>query len=515
LNVEQQEATLNQLLKEALETGISFEPNKVGLGPEAQLAVRQIAFVLKHFPRWAIRCEGHTKGRPADNNDAKRQLSQVRAEALRAAVEARGVFNSISCIGQGCSQGLGMCVRMVAVELDTDVVMPDLSGLPREAQEERVNALLAKALERNIDFEPNKCELPPSSVATIRAVGRVLKGFPDFIIRCEGHAKGKPDDDNDAKRKLSQSRAEAVRIAVLQEEGVSNVIYAVGEGSRQGFGMCVRMLVTEPVKEFEIAIPEMSDLSTEERTKVADELLQTVLERTIEFEPNSSEIPLSGMGTIRNIARVLQAVPDLAFRCAGHTKGLPGDNNDAKRKLSNARAEAVKAAVLKEGALNTIHCVGEGSALGKGMCVRIASMSADELKQFEVNIPETGALSLEERGKVLNELLAKALTKTISFEPNRADIQASAMGTVSTIARLLKAFPEFPVRCEGHTKGKPAENSEARMRLSQVRAEAVRTALQKEGVTSEIICVGQGSAQGRGMCVLMFTPDAPQSPAVG
>jgi len=287
---------------------------------------------------------------------------------------------------------------------------------------------------------------------------------------------------------------------------VENVIYAVGEGSRSGLGMRVRMFVTELVQEYEIEIPDMEGKSLETRSKIADELLAKLFERTIEFEPNSSEIAHASTGTIKNIARVLQAVPDLAFRCEGHAKGLPEADNDAKRKLSEMRAEAVKAAVKAHGAENTIHCVGEGSAHGLGMSVRICAMAAEELMKYQVHIPDTDGMSFEERGQMLNKLLEQALMKTVSFEPNKADIQQIAMGTVNNVARVLRAFPDYSVHCEGHTKGKPTDNSDARVRLSQVRAEAVRKALQKDCVTNEIICVGQGSAQGLGMCVKMFTP---------
>merc|ERR1712183_297584 len=115
--------------------------------------------------------------------------------------------------------------------------------------------------------------------------------------------------------------------------------------------------------------------------------------------------------------------------------------------------------------------------------------------------------SLTELAALLNDLLTKALKNTISFDPNSAHLHVSAMDTVEAIAHILMAFPDFPIRCEGHTKGKVTDNSDARVRLSQVRAEAVRAALVERGALNEIDCIGLGSSQGIGMCVKMYTPE--------
>jgi len=76
---------------------------------------------------------------------------------------------------------------------------------------------------------------------------------------------------------------------------------------------------------------------------------------------------------------------------------------------------------------------------------------------------------------------------------------------------VLQDFPDFDIRCEGHTKGKPDENNDARIRLSLIRAEAVKRALLQGGVTNAIICEGFGSIKGLGMCVKMFAPEADET----
>merc|ERR1712113_1056792 len=109
-------------------------------------------------------------------------------------------------------------------------------------------------------------------------------------------------------------------------------------------------------------------------------------------------------------------------------------------------------------------------------------MDVAELQNDKIPIPNTIGMPNEEQELVLNQLLARALEEKIAFEPNSAIIQATAMGTIGTIANILRAFPEFPIRCEGHAKGRVADNNEAKVRLSQARAEAVRSALRQVGV---------------------------------
>jgi outer membrane protein OmpA-like peptidoglycan-associated protein len=507
LTKEQQETSLNQLLQEALAQGLAFEPNKATIHENGVPVIRKIANILKAFPGFIVRCEGHAKGQASDNNDAKRRLSQVRAEAVRASVQALGATNPIVCIGIGSAQELGMCVQMFVTDPDKEIKIPETAGMSEDEKGKLLNSLLGKALETNIEFEPNKSDIPPAGHVTIRALALVLMNFPEFTLCCEGHTKGLPAENSDAKRKLSHARAESVKSAVAAL-GVTNKITCRGAGAAQGCGLCVKMFVIDPeeLKKDAIVVPDKTGMTKEEEAKLLDELLEAALQKNIEFEPNVFDIPSTGMDTIHAIAHVLQQFPDFAIRCEGHAKGQPSDNSEAKKKLSCMRAEAVKAGVKQEGVKNGIHCVGEGCAQGRGMRVRMFVIDPEELKKNDVVIPEQKGQSREERAKTLNELLAKALERSINFEPNKADIQAAGMDVIDQLTRVLKAFSEFTVHCEGHAKGKPADNNEAKRKLSQARADAVSTALKKNGVENEIICSGCGSEQGLGMCVRMFTP---------
>eukprot|EP00931_Biecheleriopsis_adriatica_P055986 TRINITY_DN3318_c0_g1_i3.p1 TRINITY_DN3318_c0_g1~~TRINITY_DN3318_c0_g1_i3.p1 ORF type:complete len:553 (+),score=103.19 TRINITY_DN3318_c0_g1_i3:1441-3099(+) len=264
-------------------------------------------------------------------------------------------------------------------------------------------------------------------------------------------------------------------------------------------------VVVDPdeLKEDEIAVRD----STEDQAALLDSLLKKALEKNIEFEKHVCQLPSSSISTIRSIAQVLVQFPGFTVMCEGHDSGQPSDNTPTKIRLSYQRAEAVKASLKQQGVENDIRCVGLGCAQGRGMRVKMFTINRPESEKDEVVIPENLSRSEQERAKILNELLAMALVKSINFEPNRAGIQADAdgIGIVAQLSTVLKAFPEFAIQCEGHVAGNPDDSSEAKVNLSQRRAQAVSSALRKYGVQNKITCVGRGSEYGLGHRILMFS----------
>lgn len=507
LSTEQERASLDQLLKEAVEGGgLTFEPNHANIQQQSLATARRLAHVLKAFPNWAIRCEGHAKGQPAEDNAAKQQLSAARAQALRSAVHQYGAANNIVCAGHGCSKGLGMCVKMCGADPERDIDIPSLDGLSQAERAQLLDKLLAQALEAGIDFLPNRYDIPTPARGLIRAVARVMKAFPGEIVRCESHAKGRPTDNNEAKRRLSQTRAEALRGAV-RLEGAENSIICVGMGSTEGLGMQVKMFSVdrEALKGPEIDIPDTSNLSPAEQEALVNSLLAKALENNIDFEPNVYVLPASAAGSVQSLATVLNAFPSMPILCEGHTKGQPSDNNTVRVKLSHLRAEALKAALREVGVENVMDCHGHGSEQGLGMCVKMCVADPDVVHKLKVDIPSAEGLSTEQQQEALNTTVAQVLEKRkISFEPNSADIQSLCFDTISQIADILRAFPSFKLQCEGHAKGRPADNNTAKMRLSGMRAESVSVALKEKGVVNEFQCAGHGCAQGLGICVRIF-----------
>jgi len=83
------------------------------------------------------------------------------------------------------------------------------------------------------------------------------------------------------------------------------------------------------------------------------------------------------------------------------------------------------------------------------------------------------------------------LADPIAFTPRTADLTPESAGPVQGIACLLDEQPELTMQIEVHTdaRGSGAYN----LRVSQERAEALRTALLDKGITAErITAVGRG-----------------------
>lgn len=80
----------------------------------------------------------------------------------------------------------------------------------------------------------------------------------------------------------------------------------------------------------------------------------------------------------------------------------------------------------------------------------------------------------------------------LSFNPNSARLDPEARATVAELARLLEAYPDVRIRMEGHAS---AEVEEDPLALSQARADAVRDALETQGIQgSRIESVGHGAS---------------------
>lgn len=71
----------------------------------------------------------------------------------------------------------------------------------------------------------------------------------------------------------------------------------------------------------------------------------------------------------------------------------------------------------------------------------------------------------------------------IFFEFNRAVIRAQSFHILDTVAQVLRDFPDISIEIQGHTDSRG--NDAFNMRLSQQRADAVRTYLINQGVAAE------------------------------
>jgi len=93
-----------------------------------------------------------------------------------------------------------------------------------------------------------------------------------------------------------------------------------------------------------------------------------------------------------------------------------------------------------------------------------------------VRLAEGGGMNM--LGKILTE--GKFVTRAITFDVNKASIKPESMGFLNELSKFLKENPTVKLEIGGHTDsdGDDASN----MKLSQARAEAVRTQLQSMGV---------------------------------
>ncbi len=80
--------------------------------------------------------------------------------------------------------------------------------------------------------------------------------------------------------------------------------------------------------------------------------------------------------------------------------------------------------------------------------------------------------------KIVTE--GKFITHGILFDVNKASIRPESMGTLNDIAALMKAHPDLSFEIDGHTDGDG--NTDANLRLSQQRADAVKSMLVTMGI---------------------------------
>jgi OOP family OmpA-OmpF porin len=75
---------------------------------------------------------------------------------------------------------------------------------------------------------------------------------------------------------------------------------------------------------------------------------------------------------------------------------------------------------------------------------------------------------------------AKIVTHGINFDVNKATIKPESMGTLNGIVKIMQDNPEVKFEIGGHTDSDGSDD--ANMKLSQARADAVRTQLIAMGI---------------------------------
>jgi outer membrane protein OmpA-like peptidoglycan-associated protein len=92
----------------------------------------------------------------------------------------------------------------------------------------RNESVLTATFKSDVMFDFDSAELKPGAYAEIDRVARVLNGYPQTVIRVEGHTDSTgPEDYN---QRLSERRANAVKNALIQRNVHPGRIVALGFG---------------------------------------------------------------------------------------------------------------------------------------------------------------------------------------------------------------------------------------------------------------------------------------------
>jgi len=160
-------------------------------------------------------------------------------------------------------------------------------------------------------------------------------------------------------------------------------------------------------------------------------------------------------------------------------------------------------AELEHGSLivrpDTVEVAGvTGSKDARGRISQILSGKLGQGQTFKVAVSYDKALDPQAALPTPQECLAQVTEllryKKISFTPGSAEIEASAVGLVSSIADVLTQCPPMELEIAGHTDAQGSE--EGNRALSQARAEAVLVALQGRRVdVSKMRAVGYGETR--------------------
>lgn len=164
-------------------------------------------------------------------------------------------------------------------------------------------------------------------------------------------------------------------------------------------------------------------------------------------------------------------------------------NKQDKKKLQNQIGNLFKQQKSKPENKGKIIGLGAGCLAGLGVGYYLDTMYDDMNEQLKAD-----GMSLEkiQSGGETKELLIKAGDGALTFEPNAAKLTPTSAPRVKKIADALDGYPETKVRLTGHVSDSTA--SEFNTKLSQDRAESVKSQLISEGVSSSQIteAVGKG-----------------------
>jgi outer membrane protein OmpA-like peptidoglycan-associated protein len=136
---------------------------------------------------------------------------------------------------------------------------------------------------------------------------------------------------------------------------------------------------------------------------------------------------------------------------------------------------------------------GEGAWKGAAIGAAVGGLSGGVIGRYMDNQAREMQAVLDRQDRIdrEGETLRASLASDVLFESGSARIQPGADDKLAQLAEVLERYPRTRVEVVGHTDSRGTEQSN--QELSERRAEAVRTALVRQGVDA-----GRMSARGAG-----------------
>lgn len=132
--------------------------------------------------------------------------------------------------------------------------------------------------------------------------------------------------------------------------------------------------------------------------------------------------------------------------------------------------------------------------LNRGQNYNLSYEAKGYLFQSEnVNVPKQPEYSVLTKNIVLEKVQigAKIVLNNIFFDSNKATLRKESNLEIEKLLALMKEYPELTVEVAGHTDSKG--NDAANLKLSQMRSQAVVTALIKKGIKAQyLVAKGYG-----------------------
>jgi OOP family OmpA-OmpF porin len=362
-----------------LETdSIRFAQGSADIVPESRGTIAAIADVLRGCPGAEFEIAGHTDSQ--GNADANQALSETRAEAVVAALEAsdlplvrlhahgygaeRPVADNATDTGRAQNRRIEFVLAPPGGFREEQVVA-DAAQPPLDPTTAGCAAEIADILgSESIQFAAGSPTISPESRGTIDRLADALRTCPDVAFEVGGHTDSQGSDSGN--QQLSDARARAVLGALRSDDLPLLAMTAKGYGesepvadndTEEGRARNRRIAFTLPALAGAAAEAEAADPGDGESlvaqgqsgdpTEVCLERLDALLsENTIEFAPGSAEIAAESASVVNAIAGVLRGCPEAALEVGGHTDSTGSDSGNLE--LSQSRAEAVLAAVRRK-----------------------------------------------------------------------------------------------------------------------------------------------------------------------